>query len=162
MLEYLSQLDGWTWFIIAAVLFILEAVVPGVFLIWFGVAAGIAGVAAVGLGVAFPWQLLIFAVSAAITVVVTRRFYGGDRSGEAASNLNARAQQYVGRTFVLSEGISNGRGRMKVGDTIWTVEGPELPTGASVRVTGAAGTVLIVEAADGVSADDLPKAGTFG
>ncbi len=31
--------------------------------------------------------------------------------------------------------------------TIWTAEGPDLPSGARARITGARGTILLVEAA---------------
>jgi membrane protein implicated in regulation of membrane protease activity len=54
----------------------------------------------------------------------------------------------IGRTATLAEPISNGRGRIRLGDTLWRVSGPDLPAGAQVRVTGAADTdlELVVEA----------------
>jgi membrane protein implicated in regulation of membrane protease activity len=39
----------------------------------------------------------------------------------------------------------NGRGSIHSGDTIWRVEGPELPKGARIKVVGADGTLLQVE-----------------
>jgi membrane protein implicated in regulation of membrane protease activity len=50
---------------------------------------------------------------------------------------------------MLLEPISGGYGRARVGDSVWKVSGPELPAGTRVRVTGADGTVLTVEAAGG-------------
>ena len=163
MLEYLMELGGWTWFIVAAVLIILEAAIPGVFLVWFGFAAAVAGVAAVVLGLAFPWQLLAFAVAAVATVVAARRFNVFDEARGSGSTLNARAKQYFGKTFILTEDIKNGRGKVKVGDTIWSVEGPDLPVGSSVVVTGASGNALVVKASrDAGDVANLPKAGNFG
>jgi len=160
MIDFLRELGVWNWFILAAILCILEAFVPGVFLIWFGVAAAIAGALALATGLGLPWQLLAFALSSVIVVVVARRFYTGDEASDGSA-LNARAKQYIGRTFALAEAISNGRGRMKVGDTLWTVEGPPLPAGRNVKVTGANGNVLIVVPADEEQTPDLPKAGSF-
>ena len=44
--------------------------------------------------------------------------------------------------------IVGGRGQIKVDDTNWRVTGPDLPSGAKVRVAGADGAVLAVERAD--------------
>jgi membrane protein implicated in regulation of membrane protease activity len=47
--------------------------------------------------------------------------------------------------FTLSEAIVNGTGKIHVDDTMWKVDGADLPEGTQVRVTGVAGTVLTVE-----------------
>lgn len=60
-------------------------------------------------------------------------------------NLNRPAAQLVGRVLILAEAIEGGRGKVRVGDTLWPVEGPDAPQGAEVRVTAAKGTVLVVE-----------------
>jgi len=48
------------------------------------------------------------------------------------------------REFILDEAIVNGRGRMRVDDGIWTVEGTDLPAGSKVRVTEVSGATLRV------------------
>ena len=60
-------------------------------------------------------------------------------------NLNGPAAQLVGRVLILAEAIEGGRGKVRVGDTLWPVEGPDAPAGAEVKVTAAKGTVLVVE-----------------
>ena len=62
-------------------------------------------------------------------------------------NLNRPAAQLVGRVLIVAEAIEGGRGKVRVGDTLWPVEGPDAPAGAEVRVTVAKGTVLVVELA---------------
>jgi membrane protein implicated in regulation of membrane protease activity len=59
--------------------------------------------------------------------------------------LNRRAAQLVGRIVSVDEAITHGRGRVRIGDTLWIVEGPDTPAGAQVRVVAAEGTVLRVE-----------------
>jgi len=61
------------------------------------------------------------------------------------ARLNRRAETYVGRTFTLERPIVDGRGRLKVDDTVWLVEGPDLPAGTRVQVTGTDNTRLRVE-----------------
>ena len=46
--------------------------------------------------------------------------------------------------MTLIDPIVNGRGSVKIGDSIWRVTGPELPWGAQVTVIGADGTLLKV------------------
>ena len=62
-------------------------------------------------------------------------------------NLNRRGSQYVGRRIGLVTPIVNGRGRAKLGDSSWTVTGPDLPAGEIVEVVGVEGTVLEVRQA---------------
>lgn len=62
--------------------------------------------------------------------------------------LNARAAQLVGRNCTVEEPITGGRGRARVGDTVWTVEGPDAPSGATLRIVGMNGTALKVALPD--------------
>jgi hypothetical protein len=62
-------------------------------------------------------------------------------------NLNRRAEQYIGRRFVLETAIVNGQGKARVGDSLWLVDGPDLPTGAAIEVVGVDGSTLKVKAA---------------
>ena len=47
--------------------------------------------------------------------------------------------------FTLDGAIVDGRGRLKIDDTVWLIAGPDLPAGTHVRVTGADNTLLRVE-----------------
>ena len=62
-------------------------------------------------------------------------------------DLNRRADQLIGRVLVLEEAIEGGRGKVRAGDTVWPVEGPDLPAGREVRVIAAKATLLVVVAA---------------
>jgi membrane protein implicated in regulation of membrane protease activity len=55
-----------------------------------------------------------------------------------------RGQRYVGRVFTLDEPIVNGRGKIRVDDTTWNIEGADLAAGVSVEVTSVDGTILKV------------------
>jgi inner membrane protein len=60
-------------------------------------------------------------------------------------DLNQRPVQLLGRVATVEEAIAHGRGRVRIGDTLWMAEGPDLPAGSEVRVTAAHGVVLKVE-----------------
>ena len=143
----LMQLGVWNWLILAAILFVLEILAPGVFLIWFGIAAAIVGVIAMTMDISWQWQAVLFAGIALVMVLMARSFYarGGPKSDSPL--LNRRAKQHIGRSYQLAEAIVNGRGKAHVGDSLWTVEGPDLEKGTNVLVTGSKGAILIVEPA---------------
>ena len=147
LIALFSGFGPWNWFILAVLLFILETIVPGVHFLWFGVAAVIVGGLALATGIAWQFQIIAFGVLAVLTVFAVRKFV---RSGAARSDqpdLNERGQQIVGRSLVVEEAIQNGRGKVRVGDTLWQAEGPDVPAGARVKVTATRGTVLVVERA---------------
>jgi len=151
-MDILSWLDGtqfWHWWILAAVFAGIEILAPGVFFIWLGAAAALTGVIAFVIP-SLGWELeaLIFAVLAVVTVVYWRnRIKKGAGADDPAATLNRRGDQMIGRTAVLSEPIQNGRGKAKIDDSVWRVEGVDLPAGTQIKVTGVDGSILKVEAA---------------
>ena len=147
LLTLLYSLGAWNWLIVAVVLLILETVIPGVHFLWFGIAAAVIGALALSTGIVWQWQVLAFVLLSVAVVFWVRRFVRPDVAISDLPDLNVRGRQYVGRAVVVEQAIENGRGRVRVGDTLWSAEGPDAPAGARVTVTGARGTVLVVERA---------------
>ncbi len=145
MIELLVGLGPWNWLIAAALLFGLELMVPGVHFLWFGVAAVLVGLLSLSTGLTWQWQLVAFAILSVLSVFMARRFSGTDISKSDAPDLNVRGAEYVGRVVSVEEPIRGGRGKVRVGDTMWLAEGPESPAGSRVRIKGVNGTVLVVE-----------------
>jgi membrane protein implicated in regulation of membrane protease activity len=137
----------WNWLILAVVLFTLETIVPGVHFLWFGLAAVIVGILALATGVTWQLQVIAFVVISVLTVFWVRRYVRSDAAKSDLPDLNERAQQYIGRSLVVEQAIQNGRGKVRVGDTLWLAEGPDAPAGARVKVTAAKGSLLVVERA---------------
>jgi len=123
--------------------------VPGTFMLWLGVAAGVTGL----LLLLWPeaplaWQFIAFAVSAVASVFVWQRLQKQQDIVSEAPALNQRTALYINRVYTLVKPIENGIGMAKVDDSVWSVSGPDLPVGSRVRVIGVEGTVLKVETAD--------------
>lgn len=151
LVEILDLLGSWTWWIVAAALFILELLVPGVFFLWLGAAAVIVGCLTLLVDMSWQLQVAIFAILSVVTLVVSRRYFAPTATESDHPNLNKRVKQYVGQVYVLDEPIVNGRGALKIGDSIWHITGPDLAAGRNVVVTGAEGvtlTVAVAESAD--------------
>ena len=144
IVDFLISLGGWNWFVLALLLFLLEVAIPGVFFLWFGVAATVIGMVALSIDVPWQFQLIGFAGISVISVVVGRQTSLIGKSETDKLHLNVRGAQYIGRIVTVETAIVNGRGRVRVGDTLWWAEGPDFDVGAQVKVTGINGTALVV------------------
>lgn len=145
IVNFLSEVDPmWSWLLLGALLLGIEIVLPGLHFVWFGFAAIIVSIIVFATGIAWGWQLIAFALTAAAFVVFLRGYASPTRMTSDEPDLNIRGQQYVGRTALVEAAISGGRGKVRIGDTTWTASGPDMPEGASVKITGVDGIVLIV------------------
>jgi len=144
---FFSSLGLWNWLILAVCLFILETMVPGVHFLWFGMAAVVVGILAAVTGISWQLQIVAFGVLAVAAVFLVRRYVGARVVKTDVPDLNERGRQYIGQSLIVQDAIQNGRGKVRVGDTVWQAKGPDTPAGARVTVTGTEGTVLVVERA---------------
>jgi membrane protein implicated in regulation of membrane protease activity len=151
--------DHWLWLIAAALLGILEIFIPGVFLVWMAAAAALTGILAALLPIALPFQLALFGLLAMAAVFGGRRHYERNPVPSSDPLLNDRTARLVGETVTVVTAIESGEGRVKVGDSVWTARGPDAPAGTRMKVVGADGTCLRVQA---IAALQAPEPGTPG
>lgn len=146
MWEFLQNLSFWDWLALGTVLLILEVFGAGGYLLWVGIAAAAVGVLTF-LIPGLPWelQLVLFGVLSVLTAVYWWKRQRSSTSPSDQPGLNMRGSELVGRTFVVQQAIVEGRGKVKVGDGVWIVTGPDAPVGTHVRVIGQDGVILRVE-----------------
>ena len=141
-----EEIEFWHWWIAAIVLIVIEVFAPGTVALWMAISAAVVGLLLLAVpDVTWQTQFLVFAVLSVATVVAWRAYQLRHPTVTDQPALNPRGEQYVGRVFTLSEAVVNGTGKIHVDDTMWKVDGEDLPAGTKVRVTGVAGTVLTVE-----------------
>lgn len=146
----ITELGPWSWWILGLLFLGLEILIPGVFLLWIGLAAIAVGALSIPLWGAAVWgwqlQLLVFAVLAVALALLGRRLTASGAVSDQPM-LNRRVEGLVGRTATLEDPIVDGRGRVRLDDTTWIVQGPDMPAGAKVRITAAKAGGLTVERA---------------
>ncbi len=146
--EFLNQLEFWHWWVLAAVLIVLEVLAPSTVLLWPGIAAAIVGVVLlISPDVGWQAQVLVFAVLSVVSLGVWMGLLRSRFVDSAETKLNRRGVEYIGRESVLAEPIVNGTGRLNIDDTTWRVAGEDLDAGSRVRVVEMDGAVLKVERA---------------
>ena len=146
MLAWIVSLGSWNWFILAALLLLIEILAPGMFMLWLGLSAILVGI--ISSAVVWSWQaqLIAFAVFAIAAVPAWRHFARKVEKPAESPFLNRRAEGYVWRDFTLDKPIVGGVGTIRIDDTVWRVTGPDVPAGSRVRIARAEGAALMVEA----------------
>lgn len=144
MLDTIAALGNWNWLILGLLLMGIEAVVPGVFMFWLGLAALIVGILTFKLVGAWQLQIVAFALLSISMVPLWRHFAGRASEREDNQFLNRRTQELVGQVVTLETPIRDGVGTVRIGDTVWRVEGPALEAGSRVKIENADGARLRV------------------
>lgn len=137
------------WLVAGAVMVLLELVIPGVFIFFFGLAALLTG----GLcwlfpALSFPIQLLIFVFLGSASIFGCRRWIPRSFRGKIiASEQDVDSDDVAGSpAFTLEPITPNSPGKVEFRGTLWTaVSEREIPAGARVKVKCRKNLVLEVE-----------------
>jgi membrane protein implicated in regulation of membrane protease activity len=135
----------WVWLTIGVLLAGLEMLVPGVYLVWLGIAAIVTGVLTGLLHLSLPVQVVDFVFLSLIIAFSARRFLSDSPIRSADPLMNRRGARMVGQTAVVVQAIEHGTGRVHFGDSEWIARGPDVSVGERVRITGSDGATLLVE-----------------
>jgi membrane protein implicated in regulation of membrane protease activity len=144
-MDDISPIDPhWGWLMLAVFLTTAEILVPGKFLIWFGAAAFVTGIATALIDIPFAAQLAIFAALAIVAVYAGRRRFGRSPVGPEEPVVGERTGRLVGRRGIVVETIAQGSGRIRLGDSVWLATGPDMAVGEAARVLAVDGLQLVV------------------
>ncbi len=147
MVSLALTLGFWDWFILAAVLLLLEVMAPGTFMLWLGLAAFLVGLISFFVDWSWQYQFVAFAVFAIAAIPLWRRVGARASAPTDQPFLNRRADAFIGRVFTLEKPIVDGNGTIGIGDTVWRINGPDCPAGSRVKVAAVDGGTLRVEIA---------------
>jgi len=140
--------DAVGWGAVALLLFAAETLAPGAFMLWMGFAAAVVFVGVLLMpGTTLLMQVVAFVVLSFVSIQIYRRWFRKRARQSDQPLLNRRAEQLVGTVVPLEQAIAGGRGRVRIGDAFWVVEGPDLPVGTPVRVIAVDGMTLKVQPA---------------
>jgi membrane protein implicated in regulation of membrane protease activity len=140
--------DVVSWAAIALLLFAAEAMAPGAFMLWMGLAAAVVFVGVLLVpGIPVLAQVAAFIVLSFVSIQIYRRWFRKNEPQSDRPHLNQRANTLVGHVAKLDQAIVNGRGRVQIADAFWVVEGADLPAGTPVRVVAVDGMTLKVQEA---------------
>ena len=131
----------WNWLILTGVFMLIEVLTVSFFffLFWGFAALALVIITFAAPGLDWHWQGGIFAVLSLISILLWRqlaRRWQGNKN-DAASLLNKRGALYIGREYTLDTPVKNGYGKLKIGDSLWTISGENLPAGSTIIIPAA-------------------------
>ncbi|UBV41826.1 NfeD family protein [Deinococcus taeanensis] len=149
-LPTLDRIQAWHWWVLGALLLILEVAAPGIFFVWLALSAFTMGLLVFVLPLPVAVQVLLFALLSVAAVLLGRRYITRLLpDSPEAGRVNRGSSRLVGQTVTVVTPIVNGMGRVRVGDSEWRATGPDTPQGARVVVVAAEGPTLHVREVKG-------------
>lgn len=142
-MPFLYEVTIWHWWTLGVIFLILELMVPGACFLWLAISAGIIGsMTWVIPTLSLIYQLLLFAINSVASVTLYLRFRS---KAHSSSLLNRRTKQYIGQIVTLESALENGQGKIQLGDTIWSIKGPNCPKGTKVKIVSSENSTLTVD-----------------
>jgi membrane protein implicated in regulation of membrane protease activity len=134
------------WFIIGFILFILEFVVPGLILFFFGVGAWIVAVVSLFYNVSLNEQMIIFVISSIISILLLRKWLS-KIIWERKHSTELLEDEFIGKTGVAESQIRPGEnGKVAFKGTSWQAASADIISkGENVIIIGNESILLIVK-----------------
>ena len=108
------------WFLIGLGLLLLELVLPGLVILFFGVGAWITALVCALTDINLNWQIFIFLVASLLGFVLLRRYLKKRFFGRADKETQDQLEEFIGRKARAVEEFKNGAGKVEFKGTQWT------------------------------------------
>ncbi|MFB0553611.1 MAG: NfeD family protein [Phycisphaerae bacterium] len=116
------------WFLIGLVLLIMEFVLPGLIIAFFGVGAWIVALVCLITDIGINTQLIIFIVASVLSLLFLRKWLKGIFIGHSVSkqDLKEDLEEFIGQKAVVKEKITpKAGGKVEFHGTNWLAEADE-------------------------------------
>ncbi|MHC4638736.1 MAG: NfeD family protein [Planctomycetota bacterium] len=138
------------WFLIGILLLIMEFVLPGLIVFFFGVGACIVGVTCIFRDISINAQLIIFISSSVLSLALLRKWLKGIFLGHTTSKqeLSEDMKDFIGQRAVVREKITpNLPGKVELHGTNWQAQADEeIEEGTAVEIISKENLTLKVKA----------------
>jgi membrane protein implicated in regulation of membrane protease activity len=128
------------WFLIGLALLIMEFVLPGLIIAFFGIGAWIVALVCLITNIGINTQLIIFIVSSVLSLLCLRKWLKGVFLGHTVSkqNLKENLEEFIGQKAVVKENITpKSGGKVEFHGTNWAAEADEeIAKGTVVEIIG--------------------------
>ena len=124
------------WFIVGLVLILMEFVIPGLVIVFFGLGAWVAAIFVwIFPNMAFWVQMMIFTVFSVITLVLLRRSLKKRFFSDLEGVENENVDDYIGKTATVETAVKDGEGKVDYRGTSWSAYADEdIPKGTKVTI----------------------------
>lgn len=123
MLENLLSKPEVIWFFIGLALFLLELVIPGLFIFFFALGAWVTALACLIFDPGINVQILVFAITSVLTLVLLRKTFSRRFFLEKVAQTDEIEDEFTGKDAVVLTDIEPGKnGTVEFKGTTWKAE----------------------------------------
>lgn len=134
------------WFGIGFIFFLLEFLIPGFILFFFGIGAWVVAIAALFLDISLNNQIILFIVSSLLTVLLFRKWIK-NKFGSMGVNSTQLEDEFIGKVAKAETSMAPGLGgKVEFKGTRWdAISDDIISAGENVIITETKSILLIVK-----------------
>ncbi len=143
--DFLISMQAIQWLSLGVALLSLELMFPGVFMLWFGLAALVMALVVWPTGISGAIPLVMFLILSVAFSYLGKKWQS--KRNNQPQNVNNLKSKFIGREFLLDQPITGGQGRTTIDGTSWVLIGSDAPKGTKLKIVRLNGNSLVVEPA---------------
>jgi membrane protein implicated in regulation of membrane protease activity len=113
------------WFLIGLGLLLLELVLPGLVILFFGAGAWVTALVCAFTDINLNWQILIFLVASLLGLVLLRKYLKRRFFGRSDKEIEDQLEEFIGRKAKAITDFKDGTGKVEFKGTQWTARSSE-------------------------------------
>ena len=113
------------WFLIGLGLLLLELVLPGLVILFFGVGAWVTALVCAITDINLNWQIFIFLVASLLGLVLLRRYLKKRFFGRTDKETQDQLEEFIGRKARAVDEFKDGAGKVEFKGTRWSARSEE-------------------------------------
>lgn len=113
------------WFLIGLGLLLLELVLPGLVILFFGAGAWVTALVCAITNINLNWQILIFLVASLLGLVLLRKYLKKRFFSRTDKEVADQLEEFIGRKARAMDDFKNGTGKVEFKGTHWSATSDE-------------------------------------
>ena len=113
------------WFLVGLGLLLLELVLPGLVILFFGVGAWVTALVCVITDINLNWQILIFLVASLLGLVLLRKYLKKRFFNRTDKEIDDQLEEFIGRKALAIDDFKDGSGKVEFKGTQWSARSNE-------------------------------------
>ena len=108
------------WFLVGLGLLLLELVLPGLVILFFGAGAWVTALVCAFTDINLNWQILIFLVASLLGLVLLRKYLRKRFFSRSDKEIDDQLEEFIGRKALAIDDFKDGAGKVEFKGTRWS------------------------------------------
>lgn len=113
------------WFLVGLGLLILELILPGLVILFFGIGAWVTALVCAIADIHLNWQIFIFLVASLLGLVLLRKYLKRRFFSKSDKETQDQLEEFIGRNAKAIDQFKDGAGLVEFKGTRWTARSDE-------------------------------------